>query len=100
MDNYTGIPRDSAKLMVGKGWAKLIDRIYDRLPKDILIMDVKEKWGGLRVYTDSCNDELLDFLDAIEDESFTVCESCGQPGKRRAGGWIKTLCDRCEAIER
>jgi len=25
------------------------------------------------------------------------CETCGGPGKRRDGGWIKTLCDTHEA---
>jgi hypothetical protein len=24
------------------------------------------------------------------------CETCGAPGKRRSGGWIRTLCDKHE----
>ena len=92
----TGIPRDSAKLMVGSGWSKLVDKIYDRLPPQAVVTQVKEKWGGLRVYTANTDETIWDFIDSIEAESLTVCEVCGEPGKRRAGGWIKTLCDRCE----
>jgi hypothetical protein len=25
-----------------------------------------------------------------------VCEECGATGKRRSGGWIRTLCDKHE----
>lgn len=34
-----------------------------------------------------------------ENLSAITCESCGQPGTQRSGGWIKTLCDSC-ATER
>ena len=46
----TGYTRDEAKQAVGKGWASLLDELFDVLdamqapPK---IIQVKEKWGGL-----------------------------------------------------
>ena len=70
----------------------LIDAIYDRLPEDAHVLQVKEKWGGLRFYV-SGTTELLDFIDEMEARSLKTCEVCGQPGKPREGGWIRTLCD-------
>jgi hypothetical protein len=77
---------------VGPGWASLIDAIFDRLPEDAYILQVKEKWGGLRFYI-SGSRELLDFISEMENKSLEMCEICGQPGKPREGGWIRTLCD-------
>lgn len=89
------ISRESAKLSIGRGWSSLVDKVYDRLPPDAYVSDAKEKFGGLRVYAYNIEQEMYDFLDQIEKESFTVCERCGKPGKPRKGGWIKTLCDSC-----
>jgi hypothetical protein len=36
---------------------------------------------------------MMPFADASEPPRYRTCEVCGQPGKRREGGWIKTLCD-------
>jgi len=89
------ISREDARLMVGRGWGLLINRIYDRLPLSAYVSDVKEKYGSLRVYIDNVDQGIYDFLDGIERESCSVCEECGERGKPRKGGWIKTLCDRC-----
>jgi hypothetical protein len=32
-----------------------------------------------------------------ESMSGITCESCGNPGERTGGGWIKTICEPCEA---
>ena len=40
----------------------------------------------------------LDVIQGYIDEAAvltkTTCEICGQPGQRRSGGWIRTLCDQ------
>ena len=100
----TGYTRDEAKQAVGKGWASLLDELFDVLdtmqapPK---IIQVKEKWGGLRVYdsgvyltdTDNPDAEFERVLRDIERRSFTICETCGEQGVLRKGSWIRTLCD-------
>ncbi len=86
------ISREDAKSCVGPGWASLIDAIFDRLPEDTSILQVKEKWGGLRFYV-SGSSELLDFISEMENRSLEMCEVCGQPGKPREGSWIRTLCE-------
>jgi len=58
------------------------------------VLQVKEKFGGLRFYV-NCrrNDAIRQRILAAIEESFHTCEICGQPGLLREGGWIKTLCD-------
>lgn len=78
---------------VGRGWHGLIDRIVAVLPRETSVLQVKEKFGGLRFYVDSAPAHVLDVIDECEAESLTICEACGRPGKLREGGWLKTLCD-------
>ena len=87
--------REDAKLSIGKGWRSLIDEVYDRLPKEAFVFQVKEKWGMLRMYIDNIPDEIQEFLGNIETRSGKICEVCGEPGQQRDTGWIKTLCDKC-----
>ena len=56
---------------------------------------VKEKFGGLRFYVTSATDEMDGLIEEAETLSYKTCESCGNPGQGRSGGWIKTLCDTC-----
>lgn len=59
----------------------------------VVAVQVKEKWGGLRFYVNG-SDEYVDGLIAMaEGMSYRTCEVCGNPGKTRAGGWVRTLCD-------
>lgn len=96
-----GYDRELAKESVGKGWSTLIDTIFDKrdeLTIDAKIVQVKEKWGGLRVYTgtfydDPAYNEFDKFLVEIEKQSYTICEDCGKPGQLRGGGWYRTLCN-------
>ena len=96
-----GYDRELAKESVGPGWTPLVDAIFDKrdeLKIDVKIVQVKEKWGGLRVYTGAFYDdapykEFDNFLIEIEKKSFTICEDCGKPGKLRSGGWYRTLCE-------
>lgn len=87
------ISKEDAKRCVGPGWSNLIDSIYDRLPEDAYIFQIKEKYGGLR-FDVSSNESILDFIGEVENESLSICELCGDPGEPRETGWIKTLCNK------
>lgn len=107
------------------GWFDLIhelcQKISDRFERDgkepdILIEEIKEKYGTLRVeyshdHFSGDNDDNNDFdkkaalendienlVDEYEEKSKTVCEMCGAPGKLREDlPWIQTLCVSCYA---
>jgi hypothetical protein len=82
----------------GDGWLDLVDNLMEDLFDlgwDGDVRQTKEKLGGLRFYIGAGTEEIFDKIDKAEEESLTICETCGAPGKPREGGWIKTLCDRC-----
>ena len=94
--NYRGYTREMGLTSVGKGWAPLVNRVFDKLETikgSIKIVQVKEKWGGLRIYTDYSNKELDKVIYDAEHESLEVCEVCGQSGKLRGKSWYYTSCD-------
>lgn len=56
-------------------------------------VQVKEKFGTLRVYMDGCNEAVSAYITFAEALSGSTCEKCGAPGRRQGRGWIRTLCD-------
>jgi hypothetical protein len=63
----------------------------------VVVVQIKEKFGGLRFYYDGGDDEISGMVRMAESWAAHSCETCGAPGKTREGGWIKTLCDHHEA---
>ncbi len=60
------------------------------------VLQVKEKFGGLRFYTNWEDDVIRDLINRAESASLETCELCGLQGEQRGGGWIRTLCDACD----
>ena len=96
------IDREDAKHMVGKGWSKIIDSLYDNLPipKKMQVHQVKEKFGGLRFYVSACTAEEYKIIDEACELSEKTCEQCGEPGTvKKQGYWLTCLCQDCFGIE-
>lgn len=86
----------------GPGWATLIDPVEALITAlGGLILQIKEKFGGLRLYySPGSADEDARWVDVekmvrdAESASLKTCEMCGKPGYTRSSGrWLKTLCD-------
>lgn len=95
--SYKGYTKNLALSSVGVGWASLIHEIFDFIEQNkitnVRIIQVKEKYGGLRIYTDFIHDVLDKKIQDAEVHSFTICEECGAPGQLRGGSWYNTLCE-------
>jgi methionine synthase II (cobalamin-independent) len=102
-----------------KGWYKLIEELSQKIEEinlkfanpehKIYAVQVKQKFGGLRFYTeisDSLFDDeeqqesvqqiVYDLITIAETKSYTICEDCGLSGtitKNRA--YVETLCEKC-----
>lgn len=61
-------------------------------------IQVKEKFGGLRFYTNGTSDENYNYISFAESMSYYTCCKCGAPGKTYTDGWHITLCDIHAAI--
>lgn len=89
---------------VGKGWYDLVlelDRKLAEIDPDYGVVQVKEKFGGLRYYANSreistegdwLNDPFRVLIREAERKSYRTCERCGKPGLLREGSWLRTLC--------
>jgi hypothetical protein len=62
----------------------------------ISVAQIKEKFGGLRFYYDGGDDHISGMVTMAEVWAGRTCETCGERGKQRGGGWIRTLCDTHE----
>jgi hypothetical protein len=85
------------------GWATTVEALCEKLEPlaaatGAKCAQIKEKFGGLRFYLHGGNDEMFSLIHEAESISLKVCERCGALGRLRAGGWVKTLCDTCDAV--
>ena len=62
----------------------------------VVVDQVKEKFGGLRFYYHGGNDVIDGMVRMAESWAACTCETCGESGTIRGGGWIRTLCDKHE----
>lgn len=66
--------------------------------KNFKIIELKEKFGGLRIYTNIHIKEVNEILDKYEALSTTVCQECGAPATRISQGWIGYFCEKCAPV--
>ena len=59
---------------------------------------IKEKWGGLRIYYSGGDNYIQGVIAMAEEMSYKICERCGCPGSPNKQGWIVTACDKCRNI--
>ena len=94
---------------VGKGWYPILETLCANIQSHIdwrvkqgkdcpqvVVEQIKEKFGGLRFYYQGGDDEISGMVRMAEAWADVACEECGAAGKRRSGGWIRTLCDQHE----
>jgi len=90
------VPFETYMQCVGKGWHDILLRLYDDLVDlgwDYSLLQVKEKFGGLRFYIGLGSNEIHERISQAERESLETCEECGQPGTLEARSfWVRTLC--------
>lgn len=64
----------------------------------IQVHQIKEKFGGLRFYYQGGDNHISGLVDMAETWAGHTCETCGNKGERRSGGWVRTLCDHHEEL--
>ena len=85
-----------------EGWHPLIKDALAKIEAlgiaGLEVHQVKEKFGGLRIYLSSYDERAEAIIRAAEQEAHETCEACGskEKVKLRSGGWLRTLCEKCE----
>lgn len=104
-------PFESYSVECGEGWKWLYKPLMDLCELyGLTVLQVKEKFGGLRFYYEGDRyEELMAMVDAAEARSYHTCEDCGayevlrhENGKpvflvTTEGTWLKSLCPKCRA---
>ena len=90
-------------LECGNGWYDLIYTLCSQITnhlkwnkKDdkVQVVQVKEKFGGLRFYTNGVSDEIRGMIRMAEAMSYKICDVCGNKGENRNNrGWYETTCE-------
>lgn len=88
----------------GDGWAEILRSLCFMIAQrmknrggDFRFTQIKEKFGLLRIYGSGGDDYISGLIAMAEAVSGTVCDTCGDRGSVRRGGWLMTLCDKCHA---
>ena len=71
-------------------------REVPELVPQVTLDQVKEKFGTLRFYYTGGDDIIDGMVRMAESMSGVTCESCGNVGERKGGGWVHTYCEPCE----
>ena len=88
---------------VGDGWFNIIDLLCKSLQEEtdhrgapqVVALQIKQKFGGLRFYVDHHSPEQGALLQHAELLAERTCEICGAPGERVSlDGWIVATCTR------
>lgn len=102
-------PFDLFGIETDYGWYGLIIPIIKTIEKEnlnrsaedqIVITQIKEKFGTLRFYVNNAPDYIRDRIRVAEKESLNICEHCGSAtnvSQQSVKGWISTLCDTCRS---
>jgi hypothetical protein len=84
------------------GWFDLISTLCESINREleydkelkVSVVQVKEKFGGLRFYTHGGNPKVDGMITLAETLSYRICETCGNKGEiRQDRAWWRTLCD-------
>jgi len=87
----------------GDGWFNLVYNLCKEIyPMRAKVMQIKEKFGGLRFYCSFPKDyseKGYVFIRKAEEKAFETCEQCGEPGELRIrNGWRMVSCQKCHDI--
>ena len=76
------------------GWSSLIEPIIQQASiEGGTILQIKAKFGRLRIYIEGGSALLYKMLDEAEIRSGDICEICGADGCIvNLSGWLKTRC--------
>lgn len=106
---FTGDPRYPSMLFgveTGEGWADIIyeacEKIHEHIKplpeevqKEFYFTQIKEKFGGLRIYCSWTTDGIEEIIRYASRKASKTCEVTGEVGEVRGiGGWYSCLCDR------
>ena len=89
-----------------EGWRKAFGNMMMEELREVLIeenfldgfriLEIKEKWGELRLYTNYHNDKIERIIKKYTTLSRNICILCGKPDTHMTySGWYSPVCEEC-----
>lgn len=72
-----------------------LDKLKPETAADFRVLQIKEKFGQLRFYTNWVTDGIDEVIRRYENLSEHTCIGCGAPATYRSIEWIAPWCDNC-----
>lgn len=73
------------------------ERVVPELIEQVVVTQIKEKFGTLRFYYDGGDEYIRGLEDMAESMTARTCEDCGCPGVARSTKqkrWVRVLCNK------
>lgn len=87
---------------VEEGWkiiflemCEKIQEVLNRTDLNFRIIDIKEKFGEMRVYCVDSNNEIDGIIQDYSEMSRVICINCGAPAKYLTSSWVRPYCANC-----
>jgi hypothetical protein len=112
-EDYVGNPGKVNWYGVPDGWLSIVDKLcgaiqnyidnttrYSKLgplkPEQVTCVQMKEKFGGLRFYTNGHDDIVEGMISMAEHMCNHTCQDCGsEQDLGVTSGWVSVLCRSC-----
>lgn len=72
-----------------------LDKLKSEAAADFRVLQIKEKFGQLRFYTNWVTEGIDEVIRRYENLSERTCIQCGAPATKITTGWISPFCDKC-----
>ena len=94
---------------IGEGWWPIVESLCGNIQhyldwinknretrpivEQVVVMQIKEKFGGLRFYYEGGDEKVYGMVRMAESWADHTCEDCGNKATKKTTGWIKNLCN-------
>lgn len=107
---FPDLIRKNLHFEIEDGWYQIVFDLFTKIQKHcestkqkVTILQVKEKFAGLRVYYSHEGGEkdnvVFDLVMEAQNKSYSTCELTGGVGSLyNCGIWVKTLCDESATL--
>lgn len=82
---------------VPEGWSEVLKEGFDKmfsLGWGGEIIQIKEKFGSLRLYLSDVTDDITKVKEDMEKKTRQVCCVCGSVRTKTSSGWVLHYCDK------
>jgi hypothetical protein len=101
--------KQSFGVSTNPGWYPMVEKLlldFRALPREdgmVRVNQIKEKFGGLRVYVEvsgsgDFKERVRGMIEQAERSAYRTCEFCSNPGVLRSAGWMRVTCEKHSKI--